>query len=358
MKHLGKRVYLYASPNSDNIRWMTGALADTGLVVALERNESVVAEGVATHQPQCVFLDYSDQGPWTCDGSITRSIRKNWPHVLVIATGDAGDTNSMIAALRNGVDDFVFVNSEPESVKSAIDVLVSRRKSEQVEVRGQTLALLGARAGMGVSTLASNLAIALQDACGFAPGQVQHPAPQGVALLDLGLPARDSLLYLGQQSSFSFVEGVKNLQRLDRTLLQTALAHDSNGTAILPLPASLSEIKGISYSESVSLIRRMADFYDFLITDLGGFGLNDIVAQTVRDADKVWVVCDQSMGGIVSTAQLLRVLQERGLDIQRFRLIVNKFNPNIHLPAEDVASRLGVALGHVIPERSTALLTA
>lgn len=170
--------------------------------------------------------------------------------------------------------------------------------------------------------------------------------------------ARDGLLYFNTQSNFSFVDAVHGLRRLDQTLVQTALAHHPSGVAVLPLPASLAQVREISHAESVALIKRLGDFFDFQVADLGGFSTTDFIAHTVREADKVWLVCDQSIGAIVSTANLIKELGARGLAPQRFGLVVNKFDAGVGLAASDIAARLGVPLAHVLPARSTALLAA
>jgi pilus assembly protein CpaE len=358
MKKAVEAVYLYATTEEGDIRWLTRALEGKARVVPVALDPIAVAELVARLQPQVLFIDYSNPALQSGEGALSSTALKAWPHIQVIATGRPGDTKSTLAALRNGADDFIFVDSEPADVQAVLQVLSSRQTAEKVATRGHTIAILGGRAGMGASTLACNLAIALQEACATGAQPKPSSQQQGVALLDTGAPVRDGLLYLGEQSNFSFVDGVKNFKRLDRTLLQTTLTHHSSGTAILPMPNTLSDLRDIAYSESVTLIRRMADFYDFLVTDFGGFTTNSFVAQAVTDADTVWVVCDQSIGGIVSTASLLRDMQERGVDINSFKLVLNKFNPHINLPAEDVATRLGIPLGYVIPDRATALLMA
>jgi pilus assembly protein CpaE len=166
------------------------------------------------------------------------------------------------------------------------------------------------------------------------------------------------LLYLDTQSGFSFVDGVRNLRRLDQTLLHTALAHHTSGVAVLPLPASLAQVREISHADSVALIKRLGDFFDFQIADLGGFSTMDFVAQTVREARQSWVVCDQSIGGIVSTANMLKELRARSVDTERLSLVVNKFDSHVGLSAKDIAERLELPLRHVLPARSAQLLSA
>jgi pilus assembly protein CpaE len=77
-----------------------------------------------------------------------------------------------------------------------------------------------------------------------------------------------------------------------------------------------------------------------------------------READQIWVVCDQSIGGIVSTAAMLRELREHDVSMQRVSLVVNRFEPFVNLPALDIANQLGLPLAHVLPARATALLAA
>ncbi len=198
--------------------------------------------------------------------------------------------------------------------------------------------------------MATSLALTLNDQLAQASARPQGRASrQGVALLDLGLPARDGLLYLDTQSGFSFVDGVRNLRRLDQTLLHTALAHHTSGVAVLPLPASLTQVREISHADSVALIKRLADFFDFQIADLGGFSTIDCMAQTVREAQRNWVVCDQSIGGIVSTANMLKELRARGVETEHFSLVVNKFDNHVGLSAKDIAERLELPLQHVLP---------
>ena len=114
----------------------------------------------------------------------------------------------------------------------------------------------------------------------------------------------------------------------------------------------------LSIADSVALVKRLSNFFSYQIADLGGFTTLDFIAQTVQEADKTWIVCDQSIGAIVSTASLLRDLEARGLEPQRFSLVVNKIDPAVGLSARDIAARLRLPLAHVLPMRRTALLNA
>jgi len=353
----GTETYLFASDNGGHIAWLTDALGRQGAVVAIAPDTDTLDERIALLGPQALFVDFSpDQA--AAAARLHQRLKRDWPTLPVLAAGASTAPAAMLAALRAGVDDFVDVAAPPADAVRTLRALLERRRSLQGGTRGCTLALLGARAGIGTTTLAASLALTLQELLNRAPRPAAGAARHGVALLDLGLPARDALLYMDTPSSFSFVDGVRNLRRLDQTLLHSALAHHASGVALLPLPASLAQVREISHAESVALIKRLGDFFDFQIADLGGFSTIDFMAQTVREADCTWVVCDQSIGAIVATASMLQELRGRGLPMERFSLVVNQFDGQVGLSARDIAERLDLPLRHVLPARRAPLLAA
>lgn len=354
----GAETYLFASSNNGHITWLTDALGRLGSVVVLAPDTQSIDERIALLGPVAVFIDFSPEHS-AAASHLHQRLKRDWPALPVLATGVSAEPAAMLAALRAGVDDFIDIAAPPTDAVSTLRTLLERRSGMQNSTRGCTLTLLGARAGLGVTTLATSLALTLNDQSTQAPARAPGRASRhGVALLDLGLPARDGLLYLDTQSGFSFVDGVRNLRRLDQTLLHTAVAHHASGVAVLPLPSSLAQVREISHADSVALIKRLSDFYDFQIADLGGFSTIDFVAQTVREAQHNWVVCDQSIGAIVSTATLLKELRARGIETERLALVVNKFDSHVGLSAKDIAERLELPLHHVLPARSAPLLSA
>lgn len=363
----GPQRYLLLTQSEWHAEWLGRALWEQGRVLPVpgDAQAALLDAQITRHRPQALFVDFCAAPPAL--QALPKELARQWPALPVLGVGRASEPASMLAALRAGVHDFVDLDAAPAEAQAVLGAVLSRRPAHRAESRGQTVALLGARAGLGVSTLAASLALVLQQATAAAPAKAPRvldetdegdDAPHGVALLDLGLPARDSLMYLDGESEFSFVDGVRNLRRLDRTLVHSAFAHHGSGLALLPLPAQLTQMREISHADSVSLIQRLDDFFTHRVVDLGGFAPVDFVAQVARAADRVWVVCDQSLGGVVSTAALLRDLGARGLPAERLQLVINQFDPQAGLSADDIAQRLGLGLAHVVPARRAALLAA
>lgn len=241
------------------------------------------------------------------------------------------------------------------------------------ETKGFSLPLLGARVGMGVTTLATHLAVMFQEmqaydvrgaknkkqlARPFGASQLPQDESAHAALLDLGLPARDGLLYLSITGDFSFVDAVQNMRRLDATLIESAFAKHSTGAVTLAWPSDLGMLREVSPAAAAGVVNTLKSLLRVQVIDLGGMVQADFLAPLLRESGQGWVVCDQSLGGIVSTAQMLKELDAKGVNRSTLKLVLNRFNVQAGLPAKEVAQRLGLELLHVVPDRSTVLLNA
>ncbi|WP_427771382.1 AAA family ATPase [Comamonas thiooxydans] len=306
-------------------------------------------------------------------------LRASFPGVVIMGSGSAAEPASMRAALRCGVAEFIDWDASEGEANTTIRHQMHARSqlpaavALEPETKGFSLPLLGARVGMGVTTLATHLAVMFQEMHAYdvrgAKNKKQLARPFGASqlpldesahavLLDLGLPARDGLLYLGIAGDFSFVDAVQNTRRLDATLIESAFAKHSTGTVTLAWPSDLGMLREVSPAAAAGVVNTLKSLLGVQVIDLGGMVQADFLAPLLRESGQGWVVCDQSLGGIVSTAQMLKELDAKGVNRSTLKLVLNRFNVQAGLPAKEVAQRLGLELLHVVPDRSTVLLNA
>jgi hypothetical protein len=99
--------------------------------------------------------------------------------------------------------------------------------------------------------------------------------------------------------------------------------------SVLPLPATLAEMRDISFSEALALLDRLRAFFDLQVVDLGGFSNAEFMAQIVKAADTVVLVAEQSVGAIVSAAELLQELKKREVERDDLHLLVSRFDAEL-----------------------------
>jgi pilus assembly protein CpaE len=339
---------MFASNAEANVRWLADALAANGTVEASTHEPAALSQRIAALRPSLVFVDFSGALVDAAARAV-QAVRTSSPQVPVIAVGTLAEPEGAIAALRAGVRDFVDLAGDPQEAAR-----ITREALENVAQlparHGRLTVLLGARVGVGVSTLAAHLGVLAQRR-GKAAGRQ-------AALVDLGLPAGDGMLYLDTRSDFDFVEAVRNLRRFDETFIHTALAHHGSGLALTTLAPDLSALRTISYASAVALLNRLRAFFDQQIVDLGGFSNHEFVAHVAQAADEVWLVCDPAIASIVSAVDLLRELAAVQFDTGRIGIVVTKYDARLGLSSEQIAARLALPLVATLPSRRVPLAQA
>ncbi|MGU7769340.1 fimbrial protein [Burkholderia sp. MR1-5-21] len=347
--------FVCASQQDKHVSWLGKTLVSAGAVEAAPLEPAALAQRISGLNPAIVFIDFS--GAQAAASAAAAAVRLSHPGLPVVALGTLAEPESALAALRAGVRDFIDVSGPADDALRITRGLLEHVSGEPANRHGKLVALLGARAGMGVSTLATNLAVLLQKRA--APGADSRAAAFGAtaphgrqtALVDLGLPAGDGALFLNTRCEFHFVEAVRNLRRIDRTFVNTALTRHASGVALTTLPPNLADLRDVSYASSVGLLNRLRAFFDQQIVDLGGFSNREFVAQIAAAADEAWLVCDQGVASIVSAVDLLEGLRDTGVDIGKIRLVVNQYDPALNLTPGQIAERLGIGQLATLPAR-------
>ena len=364
--------------SSSHAFWLASALGSDAEVIPVAGDLATLHTAISAPGLGVVIVDFS--APMTEAAIVLVSdLRASFPGVVIMGSGSAVEPASMRAALRCGVAEFIDWDATEGEASAAIRHQMQARSqlpaavALEPETKGFSLPLLGARVGMGVTTLATHLAVMFQEmhaydmrgsknrkqiARPFGASQLPLDESAHAALLDLGLPARDGLLYLGIAGDFSFVDAVQNTRRLDATLIDSAFAKHSTGTVTLAWPSDLGMLREVSPAAAAGVVNTLKSLLGVQVIDLGGMVQADFLAPLLRESGNGWVVCDQSLGGIVSTAQMLKELDAKGVSRSTLKLVLNRFNAQAGLPAKEVAQRLGLELLHVVPDRSTVLLNA
>lgn len=327
--------------------------ASLGRLVSIDGAVDDCVRQLVEGRQRLVFLDFLPSQA-SRSASLAKHLVTAAPHMALVAVGNSAIADSVLSALRSGVRDFLDLDNTDGDASAIIARALTSGGSDAagghaMQPRGKMVAVLGARVGVGVSTISTNLAVVAQRAYG---------ASRGVMLLDFGIPVADASLYLNQKKEFDLLQAINSLSRIDETFIASAFAVHPSGFSLLPMPSKADRMRQISYDDSVALLGALRSFYPTLIADLGGFGDLDFVAAMVRQADEVLLVCDPSAGAMVSARNMLQGLAERGAIVSKLRLLLNKHDDALALNAADVAKRLGVQAQCELQHRHVPMLQA
>lgn len=368
---LGTSRFLFLTRNDSVAQRLGAALRSDGVVMQEEAVPAQLATRLTELTPQVVFLDFGADEAYPDEllqaTECARMLARTQPGLPVVAVGSLSRPQGTLAALRAGVRDFIDSENQAE-VQDVVRRVLQNRGADLPSAsssRGQLIVLLGVRAGVGASTLGAHLSSLAQlvanaeSSVDAASKPTTASALKGsTALLDLGLPVCDGQLYLNASGNFHFAEAVRNLRRFDETLVNTALSRSESGVTVISLPRDLTEMRTVSHGDSLALLDKLRDHFGLLLADVGGFTNADFVAGLVRAADQTWLVTDQSVGSLVSLADVLRDLNDAGIDRSRLHLLVNRYDERYGMTAEQIAARFETPLLATLPDRTLALMSS
>ncbi|SHE66256.1 pilus assembly protein CpaE [Lampropedia hyalina DSM 16112] len=353
-----------------------------------------VAEQILLLRPQIVLIHF-EQPLLSLSSQVVEQLRISHPHMPLVAVGHQKDPQATLTALRAGVQDFLDMDASAQAAQETIRNLLQRQPKmvQLAEASCPMTAILSARAGIGTSLLASHLAWYLQtqlhqqspeqiaheqsamrhgpelDAHGGTPMPIGDTAEESLhtLLLDLGTPNGDTAMYLNAQGGLNFADAVRNLRRFDRKMASSGLGQAASGLRMLTLAnnasvdgavSAMAQAPTPSQADADMLLMRLRQYFRHVIADLGPALPNSIAMRAALRANEIWLMCDQSVLGVVSTAELLRQLERQKVDRSRIHLIITQHDSRLELDAQHIAQQLQLPLIAIIAERRLQLMQA
>ena len=284
-------------------------------------------------EPEVVLVCLSPENPEPALGSI-RLLHSALSGIVICAVGDLNQAHTVIRAVREGATDFIDSTSDVVALEAALgslaaEVLRSSRK------QGKIVTFLGAKGGSGTTTLAVNVAVALQE------------LTAKVALLDLA-PHPHAALHLNVQPGFGVSDALANLDRMDKHLLESYMAPCTGGLHLLS-GVTYPMATPINVGELVSLFDLLATRYDFVVADCSGRA--DEVSRAVCYASAcVFLVVEPRLAAMFSGRRIHDFLAwEIGGD--RVQVVVNRYRKSVFSDSE-IKSALNGDIHWKVPDGS------
>jgi pilus assembly protein CpaE len=198
----------------------------------------------------------------------------------LIALSEQSDSSLIVEAMRAGCGEYLAKPLSVEQVCESLNRLCGRIHGvRDTKKSGKILVFLGCRGGAGTTTLAVHLGAYLA-----------RPFGKKALIVDQHQQLGHVALYLGHDSpSYDFYELVRNVARLDQTLLAGFVAHHSSGVDVLPGPNVLNGNISVPLDAVEKSIRFLANVYEYVIVDCP-LGLSDLNLVTVDCCDELYLV--------------------------------------------------------------------
>jgi pilus assembly protein CpaE len=325
-------------------RSATANVPDTHFVVQYVDSHRQALEAARGRQPNFVLVGLD--GDVAEVAALSKDLHGVAPDVAVAAAfkrdqldqGESGST-TIIELLRAQVEDFIRRPLSATEVRAVLDRLFTRIAATDAPEQGRVLTFLSNKGGVGKSTLAVNVAVALA---------LRHP--DQVLLVDASLQGGTCAAMLDVKPTTSVVDAVRQKDRLDATLLRHLTLRHESGLRVLAAPADALEGAEVD-DEAVARILNLASRgFQYVVVDT--FPMIDNVVMTVLDlTDAAYIVMQGLAPSVAGVARLLPVLEGLGFSQARQRLVLNyNYQPFVgNLKPGDIADRLQRTVDYVVP---------
>lgn len=261
----------------------------------------------------------------------------------VFAVGPMTQPQLIVSAMRAGVREYI---ERPTTTTDLLEAFVrltaTRRKPGRETSRGKVFTVVNAKGGSGATTVAVNLALALQS--------IHH----STALVDLA-PLGHCALHLNLKPSFTISDAVSNLHRLDSSLLDSFMARHGNGLQVLAGAATPTAIEP-SASDFARLFDTMVGLFHYIVVDASS-RLDSATRLASNLSEKTLLVAHADVATLWSAGRVAQYLGESG-SRERFSLILNRYRKVAGFNESEAEAAIGAPVLWRIPNQYFAVSTA
>jgi pilus assembly protein CpaE len=336
-------------------------------VVGVARTGKEAIQASQDLDPDVVLMDINMPD---MDGiAATEAIRAKHQAVQVVILSVQSDQNYMRRAMLAGARDFLTKPPMRDELISAIrraGQMAQMEKSKVARVqavapaagmpggtasyggpRGKIVVVYSPKGGTGCTTLAVNLALALND------------ANTRVALVDGNLQFGDVAMFINEQGKNTVLDLAPRADELDAEIVEEVMVkHSATGLHILAAPNRPEYAEKISSGQFSKMLEFLAQLYAYVIVDTASI-LTDLTLATIDVSDIIVLITTQDIPAIKNCRLFLDLLQNLGVPRTRIMFIMNRFDKRVkNITPERVADNLKQEVALVIPSDEITAVTA
>jgi pilus assembly protein CpaE len=265
------------------------------------------------------------------------------PGAGIAVVSSHGDLETIRRLMNAGADDFTTLPLPDEALRETARraLTASKRRAGEVEpsdrVAGRVITVAGPRGGVGKTTVATNLAVALA-----------QDTTVSVAVVDLDLLFGGAAIALDLMPDQTVQEWLQARASGDAAPAGRYLATHRTGVKLLAAPAEPDPGAEFGPPETAALIEDLASAHDFVIVDTPA-SFTPVTAAAVELASVVLLLTTPDVASLRAVRYVVQTLRGWGVDDDRLRLVRNLPLPLRSDRDAEVASTVGIPVAWSLP---------
>ena len=259
---------------------------------------------------------------------------RQYPAVSFFMMSQMLDANLLMEAMHLGVKEFIPLPMSEEKFAAALERVA---QAHGMGKRAKVIHVIPTIGGCGSTTVACNVAASL--------------AKLGkTVLIDLDLLTGGVASYFDTRPRFTIADVMEAAEKLDKTLLDNALAvHPGSSLAILArpdLPEDTLRVSGAGVTRLLGVLNRL---FDFVVID-SVMSIDPIYASAIASADVNVLVMQLNVPSAKNAERFVGAMRRMGIESAKIKIVVNRYvKKGCDIEPEEVERALGLKISWMVP---------
>lgn len=278
---------------------------------------------------------------------VVRQLATEAPQMPILAAVDQMAVSHIREILMAGARTFLTKPLQEAEVMNSLRQLAELetiRRSHAVATpngsghKCKVITIMSPKGGVGVTTIATNLAIALRKKTNSAVILLESQSSLG----DL-----ESVLNLHAQFNFGYI--FRRHEAPDADLVRGALTQHTSGIQVLTSSRELEDNDLVTAELFETVIDHLREIADYIIID-GGPTAEHQTAATLAIADKVFLVSTPEIPALRRISLFLEAAERGGFPRQKLQLVINRSGEPGGVSPKEISAHLDMPIAAAVPD--------
>jgi pilus assembly protein CpaE len=229
----------------------------------------------------------------------------------------------LIQATQAGFREFLTLPFSRTDLEDVIKRICLLRNANQTEL-GHVIVVTGYKGGVGVTTIAINLAMAL--------GELIN---NKVALVDLGRPFPDIAKFLDQEVTYSLSDIIEQGGSVDVSFLQKIMQPYGPKLDILNGCNEIMDQSALETDFVEHIFNSLRHMYHYIVVDLG-HGFDPLFIEVIKQGDMVIMLSGLTIADLKNLKTIWPLLTEWAGGSDKLKVVVNRLNKGNSIQLESL----------------------
>jgi pilus assembly protein CpaE len=287
-----------------------------------------------TLEPAIVIVSLEE--PLTRSLTTIQSLMRGNPRWTVVGLVNQFERDIFRRTVLAGARDVLLRNA---SAADLHDSLVQAHNADALRIAasghdptaptGSVITAFSVKGGVGKTTLATNLAVA-----------VAQESSASVVLVDLDVPFGDIALMLDIHPEQDVLDAMDDTVLDDLERLQNMLVRTPHGVHVLAAPLAPDDAGALDSRKIGKLLSRLAALHQFVIVDTP-VGLTELTAAALDASELALLVTTPEIAALRRTHACLRLLQGLEFSTSKLQLVLNRVDSKTRVSSAEAVEALG-----------------